>query len=239
MYSAALLTLRKFHKKSVVTISKPQYLVDKLRYVTEYTQQNAGFTLIEVLVVVLIIAVLAAIASPAWIGFVNRQQVNKANDAIFAALQEAQRQAKKTKRSYSVSFKMDSNVPKFAIYSVPNLASATIPNSTSPIWQSLGGDLALQPGKVLLYTNLDATTANKKASNNVNYSALGSGTVTFDYMGILASKADNSPPDTGLKVAVAIANPNSSTSAGNVRRCVFVVTLIGGMQTAKDNLCNN
>ena len=44
--------------------TKQQYLVTCC-----YAQQNAGFTLLEVLVVLLMVGVLSAIAAPGWIGF--------------------------------------------------------------------------------------------------------------------------------------------------------------------------
>src|SRR6056297_242976 len=74
----------------------------KLRGVTSGdNQQDAGFTAAEVIIVALIVGVLGAIAAPGWLGFVNRQRLNKANDAVLSALQQAQREAIRTKRNHS------------------------------------------------------------------------------------------------------------------------------------------
>lgn len=182
---------------------------------------DAGFSLVEIVVVVLVVGVLSAIATPAWLGFNQRQQVNKANDAILSALQQAQQEAKKSKRNYSVSFKVDGNVSKISV------APA---DSTSPQWKTIGQDIGIPSGQVLVYTNLNATTANKKASDNISYNTPGSGTITFDYMGSLGLSSSNIP----LKVAVA-----TPSSAGNLKRCVVIETLIGGMRTAKDEQCDS
>ena len=113
---------------------------------------HAGFTLIEVLIAVLMTGILVAIATPSWFAFISQQRLNKANDAILSALQEAQRQAKLTKHSYSVSFQQcsDGSVPQFYIYP----ASYTPPSCNTPdVWTSLGGNTALQSKQVTLYTN--------------------------------------------------------------------------------------
>lgn len=190
------------------------------------SQKTAGFTLLELLVVILIVGVLAAIVAPGWLAFTNRQRVNKANDVVLAALQEAQREAKKNKRNYSVSFRTDNNVPQFSIYS----------GTTPTTWRNLGTDEGIKAGQVIVGTNL--SNANTLASpatvafNNLTTPK----TITFDYMGALAPKSGGSDSDINLSIVVAI--PTASSTASGVKRCVIVATLLGGMRTAKDTACS-
>uniref|UniRef100_A0ACD5GXJ4 Uncharacterized protein n=1 Tax=Desertifilum tharense IPPAS B-1220 TaxID=1781255 RepID=A0ACD5GXJ4_9CYAN len=59
------------------------------------------------LVVIAMAAIMAAIAAPGWLSFTNQQRVNVVREEVFRALQDAQREARRTKLSYSVSLRVE------------------------------------------------------------------------------------------------------------------------------------
>lgn len=64
-------------------------------------QRSQGFTLIEVLVVMVMVGVLTAIAAPAWSGFINSQRMNSSQTLVLQAIKTAQSEAKTRKVSDS------------------------------------------------------------------------------------------------------------------------------------------
>ncbi|BAT55243.1 unknown protein [Nostoc sp. NIES-3756] len=216
--------------------SNSKYLYPPSRYVLMFAQANAGFSMVELLAVVMMIGILAVIALPSWSAFVTRQRVNKANDAVLAAIQEAQRQAKRQKTSYSVSFKVESQIPKMVIH-LDSEDASSISDTPKKRWQTLGEDLDIRSaGQIKLLTNL---TDNKNIANDSTFNQISSTpkTITFDYMGTLVGAKFGTPPTgsdepPGLKVAVA---NNSNT----VKRCVVLKTLLGATLTKRDNDCNS
>jgi prepilin-type N-terminal cleavage/methylation domain-containing protein len=81
------------------------------RRLSKVNQATAGFTLIEVLVVVIIIAVLMSIAAPGWLAFANRQRVNTVRDGVLQTLRQAQSQATQRRDRQTVSIVDDPNLP--------------------------------------------------------------------------------------------------------------------------------
>lgn len=74
-------------------------------------QKTAGYTLTEMIAVLVIIGVLAAIAAPGWLAFVNSRRANAASDQILQTLRQAQADALRTRQSRVVEFDVDADPP--------------------------------------------------------------------------------------------------------------------------------
>lgn len=192
----------------------------------------AGFTLLEMIVVVLIIAVLSAIIAPGWLTFVNRQRVAKVNDGVFSAMQEAQREAKRTKLSYSVSFREKDGVLQVATHRTFDEDRNLIINDIATqdtAWKRVGEGLEIKANQVLLCSNVGTDFNTSSASLTCDLST--PKTITFDYLGNLAETKAGEEANTPLIVVVGIPESNTAnTVIDATKRCVQVKTLIGSMQ---------
>ena len=63
-----------------------------------------GFTLIEMIIVIIMISVLFTIALPSWVSFLNNRRVGSARDEILQTLRQTQAEAVRTRRAKTVSF---------------------------------------------------------------------------------------------------------------------------------------
>jgi prepilin-type N-terminal cleavage/methylation domain-containing protein len=205
----------------------------------EYGDQNAGFTMAEMIVVLFMIGILSVIAAPGWSAFINRQRLNQANGAVASVIQETRLQAKSTKGTYSISFRVNNNIPEYIIYpGIPTTTPITNPPANSG-WIALGDTMTLKSREVFLYTNLNPLTEYNTTTTDrqIVQTTPGEGTITFDSQGVLANNSGGAVSDTPLAIMVAAPVSTTDNKASSLDRCVIIQTLIGGIRIAKDERC--
>lgn len=172
-------------------------------------RDRLGFTLIEMVVVVLIVSVLGAIAAASWTAFLNLQQLNTSQDQVLRAMREAQSNAKRDKLTWQVSFQQVKGVAQWAVNR--SESNEFIPAGIS--WNQLGQNIQV---------NKDATTLYRETQ-------AGRWRIQFNYKG----HPQDELAGTKLgKITLSIQN------GGQRKRCVIASTLIGTLRTDKDKDCS-
>ena len=194
---------------------------------------DAGFSLIEMLVVIVMVGVLAAIATPSWLNMMRSQRLGAAQDQALSAMREAQSKAKKEKRVWEACFRenTDPATGQLLVQWAVNRLNPTTPQCGSGFWQKLtegnanfiairndqGGTSPYtvqfkQDGGVVDPTNTTIIGAKKTLATQTNEQ----GKITF------ISRDE-------------VANFNQNTFN---QRCVIVSTTLGAIRTANDKDCN-
>lgn len=181
------------------------------------TDQAAGFTLIEVLAVVIIAGILAGIAAPGWLAFLNRQRVSAVESELIQALKNAQQDAIQRRLTLPVQI---------------NDGAATPTITVNGLAQTLG-DSADNPGSIQLRSYV---VADGDQDDDFD-------TIVFDYRGmpsIGTSPADGTlidPVDASsdaLPFVISIRSGNAGS-----QQCVIVANLLGSLKTANDAECED
>ncbi|MBD2412919.1 prepilin-type N-terminal cleavage/methylation domain-containing protein [Nostoc calcicola FACHB-389] len=107
---------------------------------------SSGFTLPETLVIVLLIGILASLGIPNWMAFVATRRLNTAQNEVYHAMRQAQRQAAKEKLTWQASFREQNGIVQWAVH------SATV-NSSDANWNNLDSNVRLDAETTLEETN--------------------------------------------------------------------------------------
>ncbi|XHX80515.1 MAG: Tfp pilus assembly protein FimT/FimU [Stenomitos frigidus ULC029] len=75
-----------------------------------------GFSLLELLVVIVMISALFAITAPGWVTLINRQRLNAAQERVLQVMYNAQNRAKQTRVVWQASFQNPDGVIQWAIH---------------------------------------------------------------------------------------------------------------------------
>lgn len=175
---------------------------------------ESGFSLMEMVIVVLIIAAISAIAAPGWLAFTSRQRIRTVNDAVYRAIQETQSTAKLENLPKVIEFDNTVDPPTYQIYTED--ADAT----EYPV-QTLNMNGEIKEGQIDLQV-FDGTTLIDTDGEKL---------LTFDYEGNVSSVADDQTlDDNGFAIVV-------SSADGGTKHCVIVQTKLGAMTKAEQDDC--
>ena len=168
---------------------------------------SPGFTLIEVLVVLIIIGVLFAISAPSWTALMNRQRVGTVREQAVQVIREAQNKARLTRVPQAVVFDNNNN-------------DGTIPPRTAIVARSLD----------LTKDEIDNSAINLATINN--WQTLGGGDVKgggIDFFGGQLVFDGNGAVDkqTAIPFVVKVKPRNASPQT---YRCAVVQTLLGSIR---------
>jgi prepilin-type N-terminal cleavage/methylation domain-containing protein len=176
-------------------------------------RKTSGFTIVELLVVLIIIGLLTAIAAPAWQGFLTNQRLSAAQNAAFLAIREAQSNAKRTKEDWIVVFRRNpSGESQYAVLGLNGVNQATVAGSDALPWRNLGEGVTIVPNTD---PNTPRTSFFKVAGQETYY-------LRFDKNGFAPSigAAGRNIVITGFVAGRQVGD----------RRCVLINTMVGGLR---------
>lgn len=182
-----------------------------------------GFTLTELLVVVILAGILAAIAAPGWLAFGNRQRVATANTELLQMMREAQSLAIAKRTAYGILIDPDAaSGPTAKRFTAKGLDQGNAANISIESEELLG--TTTKPGQD---TALVVTTIPDNANGNgeFDYRFNFDGSVNSDFI-----------PDSGEDYVYKIVLSKDEDSG--IRRCIIMETLLGAMSEGKGDDCD-
>jgi Tfp pilus assembly protein FimT len=171
---------------------------------------TAGYTVLELLTVIVMVGVLGVMAGAGFLGWLERLRVNAAQSAALNAIHEAQIRATQQKLIWQASFQeMQINGKYYVQWAV---------HPKPPAGQIVPADIKWQ---TIEYPGVKVDTANTTLYSKPNSS--GQWRVQFNYKGHTHGRLGK----------ITLTSQNNS----RVKRCVIVSTLLGYVRSTSDKRC--
>ena len=183
-------------------------------------RSTQGFTIIEVLVVMVMIGILSAIAGPSWLTFVGGQRLKAVSNRALLAAREAQVKSKQQHRSWQVSFQEADGALQYWVHPVKATGS--------PLWQ------AMSDGKSNEIT-IDADTSTLSTDCGP-----GDYCVKFEDRGILDQAWEEKQANVSDDVVGRITFKRRSDQFDDPnRQCLVLTSLLGSLQLNRNEDCSS
>jgi len=176
----------------------------------KFNTLNSGFTMLELMSVIVMVGILGAIAAPSWLSFLNRQRISSVESDLVQTIKRTQQDAIQRRQAVVFEVKEGEDLP-------------TVNNGIDIVLASSSG---IKSGMI----TLDSYTVNTDGTKNDDADDV---SLAFDYQGKPVAAGTN---DDGFVLPFVI-TINAENS--NSKQCVIIANLIGSVKTAEGATCDN
>jgi Tfp pilus assembly protein FimT len=184
-----------------------------------FAKSASGFTMIELLIIILVLGIVSAIAAPSWLMFINNQRLKVSIDRAYSAMVTARSNAKRDKVAWQATFKQVGNTVQLAIHP-SDISPAQVPASE---WKNLESQIQIYADRnskgALETTLLIVDETNEERKKGTIWRAM------FNYQGCPVSRSNHECGLTSInaKGRLTLFHPNLKNSD----RCIIISTILG------------